>query len=266
MFINRYNRVAFAPEGNESGGPDIAAMIQAEVSKAVAGLSAKNQELLDEAKRAKSEKRALEDKLKSLGSETDLEKARALMEQMQADADLRMIAEGGKTAYEEVINRRTKSVVTRVEDEKRAYERQAQEAAARAEAAQNRWRQERLATAVQAATTKAKALPEAAKYIKMEAESYFDIDDDQGVPRLKEGVAQERAIDRNGNPLTLDAFVESLRDTNPFFFGQPSGGGAGGSGSAGGRGNEPTRIDSRNTRMVSSRLEDIAAGRVILSD
>lgn len=268
MLLDRFNRVAFAPEGSEGGGgtPDIAAMIQAEVSKAVAGLSAKNQELLDEAKKAKQEKRTLEDKLKSLGSETDIEKARALMEQMQADADLRMIVEGGKPAYEEVINRRTKSVVSRVEEEKKAYERQAAEAAARAEAAQNKWRQERLATAVQAATAKAKALPEAAKYIRIEAESLFDIDDEQGVPRLKEGVASERAIDRNGNPLTLETFVESLRDTNPFFFGQPTGGGANGGGGGKGGGREPVRIDSRNARAVSNSLEDIAAGRAVLTD
>jgi hypothetical protein len=262
----RFNRATFAPEdgaGGGASGADINAMIEAAVAKAVSGLSAKNQELLDEAKRAKQTARDLENKLRSLGDEGDIEKARALMEQMQADADLRMIVEGGKTAYEEVINRRTKSVVSRVEQEKIAAENAAKEAAARAEAMQNRWKQERLATAVNTAVGKAKALPEASEYIYMKAAALFEVDDEKGEPRLRADKVND-VIDRQGNPHTLDTFVDSLRDTNPFFFGVPSGGGANGGTGRGGR-NEPARINAADSAAVSNNLEAIASGKVVLA-
>ncbi len=263
----RFNRVNFAPEDGSGGGAsgaEIAAMIEAAVNKAVTGLSAKNQELLDEAKRAKQTARDLESKLRSLGDEGDIEKARALMEQMQADADLRMIVEGGKTAYEEVINRRTKSVVSRVEQEKIAAENAAKEAAARAEAMQNRWKQERLATAVNSAVGKAKALPEASEYIYMKAAALFEVDDEKGEPRLRADKVND-VIDRQGNPHTLDTFVDSLRDSNPFFFGVPSGGGANGGGTGRGGRNEPMRVNANDAAAVSNNIEAIAAGRAVVA-
>lgn len=248
--------------GGGGSGPDIAAMVAAEVAKATAGLKSKNDELLNELKNERNKRQGIEAQLQNLGGAEDINKARELMERMQADADLRMIVEGGKAAFEDVLTRRTKSVVAAERAAKEAAERAATEAAARAEQAQNRWRSERLNYEVTSAVSKAKALPEAADYIRMKAEQLFVLDDDSGKPRLREGVD---AIDRTGNPHTLETWVDSLRDTNPFFFGMPSGGGAGGGGSRGDNGRAPMKLDGRDAKAISSNLEAIAAGKAIVA-
>jgi hypothetical protein len=243
------------------GGPDIAALVAAEVVKATQGLKSKNDELLNEVKAEREKRKAYEVQIQSMGNQEDNNKARDLMERMQADADLRMIVEGGKAAFEDVLTRRTKSVVGAERAAKEAAERAAQEAAARADAAQNRWRSERLNFEVTSAVSKAKALPEAAEYIRIKAEQMFHLDDETGKPVLREGVD---VIDRSGNPHTLDTWVESLRDTNPFFFGIPSGGGAGGGNGRGGD-RAPVRINATDAKAISGNLEAIASGKAVVA-
>ena len=251
-----------AGDGGSGGGPDIAALVAAEVQKATQGLKAKNDELLNEVKTERQKRQEYENQIRNMGSQDDITKARELMERMQADADLRMIVEGGKAAFEDVLTRRTKSVVSAERAAKEAAERAAQEAAARAEAAQNRWRSERLNYEVTSAVSKAKALPEAAEYIRIKAEQMFVLDDESGKPRLREGVD---VIDRSGNPHTLDTWVESLRDTNPFFFGMPSGGGAGGGGNGRGGDRAPVKINATDAKAISGNLEAIAAGKAVVA-
>lgn len=250
-----------ADDGGSGGGPDIAALVAAEVQKATQGLKAKNDELLNEVKTERQKRQEYENQIRNMGSQDDITKARELMERMQADADLRMIVEGGKAAFEDVLTRRTKSVVSAERAAKEAAERAAQEAAARAEAAHIRWRSERLNYEVTSALSKAKALPEAAEYIRIKAEQMFVLDDESGKPRLREGVD---VIDRSGNPHTLDTWVESLRDTNPFFFGMPSGGGAGGGNGRGGD-RAPVKINATDAKAISGNLEAIAAGKAVVA-
>lgn len=257
-----HNPMNYNAEDGGSGGPDIAALVAAEVQKATQGLKAKNDELLNEVKTERQKRQEYENQIRNMGSQDDITKARELMERMQADADLRMIVEGGKAAFEDVLTRRTKSVVSAERAAKEAAERAAQEAAARAEAAQNRWRSERLNYEVTSAVSKAKALPEAAEYIRIKAEQMFVLDDESGKPRLREGVD---VIDRSGNPHTLDTWVESLRDTNPFFFGMPSGGGAGGGGNGRGGDRAPVKINATDAKAISGNLEAIAAGKAVVA-
>ncbi len=261
MFIRSLqNQMNYNAEGG-GGGPDIAALVAAEVVKATQGLKSKNDELLNEVKAEREKRKAYEVQIQSMGNQEDNNKARDLMERMQADADLRMIVEGGKAAFEDVLTRRTKSVVGAERAAKEAAERAAQEAAARADAAQNRWRSERLNFEVTSAVSKAKALPEAAEYIRIKAEQMFHLDDETGKPVLREGVD---VIDRSGNPHTLDTWVESLRDTNPFFFGIPSGGGAGGGNGRGGD-RAPVRINATDAKAISGNLEAIASGKAVVA-
>jgi hypothetical protein len=255
------NPITRNADGEGSGGaPDIAALVAAEVQKVTAGLKSKNEELLNEVKSERQRRVEYENQIRSMGSQDDINKARELMERMQADADLRMIVEGGKAAFEDVLTRRTKTVVSQERAAKEAAERAAAEAAARAEAAQNRWRAERLNYEVTSAVSKAKALPEAAEYIRIKAEQMFALDDETGKPRLRDGID---AIDRSGNPHTLETWVDSLRDSNPFFFGMPSGGGAGGGNNANGR--APIKINSSDSKAISGNLEAIAAGKAVLA-
>lgn len=259
------NPITRNADGGEGGGggnsPDIAALIAAEVAKAVAPISAKKDELLNEVKAERQKRQALEARLTGLGDEGDIEKARELMAQMQADADLRMIAEGGKTAFDEVVGRRTKSVIEAEKRAREAAENAAKEAENRRLAAEDRWRSERLATSVMGAVTKAKALPEAAEYIRMDAERLFVVDDETGAPKFRDG---KEIIDRSGNPHTLETWVESLRDAKPLFFGVPQGGGANGSG-AGGNSRGPVKLDGRDPKALSQNIEALARGAAVVN-
>jgi len=266
MFIRSLTNPIFrSPEGNDGGdgGGDMEAMVKAAVERATAGLVQKNAELLNEVKAERQRRAQLEGEIAKIGDTGDIAKAREIMEMMQQDTDLAMIAKGGKPAFEEVLNRRTKSIIT--EERNKVEQAIAASKAAEEQAAKamNRWRTERLNNAVSNAVAKARALPEAAEFLHMKAGTMFELDDESGIPRLRGDLAKD-AIDRNGNPLTLDTWVESIRDTHPFFFGLPSGGGAGGN-SRGEGGKEPTRIDSRDPRAISNNLEAIAKGTVVLS-
>ncbi len=107
------NPITRNADGEGSGGaPDIAALVAAEVQKVTAGLKSKNEELLNEVKSERQRRVEYENQIRSMGSQDDINKARELMERMQADADLRMIVEGGKAAFEDVLTRRTKTVVS----------------------------------------------------------------------------------------------------------------------------------------------------------
>lgn len=259
---NMIARNADDGSGGGGGAPDVAALIAAEVAKALGPINAKKDELLNEVKNERQKRQELERRLLSLGNEGDIEKARALMEQMQTDADLRMIAEGGKTAFDEVVGKRTKAVIEAEKKAREAAEAAAQEAQRAREAAMDRWRQERLSTAVNTAVMKAKALPDAAEFIQMQAQRYFQIDDETGREVLKESATD--LIDRSGNPHTLETWVDSLRDTKPFFFGIPQGGGANGSGN-GGSNRGPTRLDPTDSKAISQNLEALASGKAVVN-
>lgn len=266
MFIRSLqNSILRSPEGDEGGGSgtDLDAAIRAAVEKATSGLVAKNTELLNELKGERTKRTTLESQVAQIGDTGDIAKAREIMERMQADTDLSMIANGGKAAFEEVLNRRTKGIISEERAKVEAAAKAAQEAEARAESAIGRWRAERLSNAVAGAVAKARAIPEAAEFIHMKANTLFELDDEAGQPRLRPDLAKE-AIDRNGNPLTLETWVDSIRDTHPFFFGLPSGGGANGNASRNGD-KAPMRIDANDSRAISNSLEDIAKGKVVLN-
>jgi hypothetical protein len=265
MFIRALQNPMLRAEGDGSGG-DMEAMIKAAVESATAGLAAKNAELLNEVKAERNKRNTLEQQISSLGDTSDLSKMREVMERMQQDADLKLIAEGGKPAFEEVLTRRTKTVIAEERGKVEQAQRAAQEAEAKANDAMNRWRSERMNSAVANAVAKAKALPDAAEYINMKASQLFELDDEVGAPRLRENVkGTDQSIDRNGNPLTLDTWVESLRDSQPFFFGIAAGGGGGG-GTNQNNGRAPVAIPKNDPRAVSSNLEAIAKGTAVLSD
>jgi hypothetical protein len=249
-------------DGGGSGSGDLDAAVRAAVEKATNGLVAKNQELLNEIKAERSKRSSLEQQIAQIGDTGDIAKAREIMERMQADADLQMIANGGKPAFEEVLNRRTKGIITEERQKVEAAQMAVKTAEERATAALQRWRSERMDNEVARVVGKARALPEATEFIKMKAASMFEFDDESNSVRLRPDLAKD-AIDRNGNPLTLDTWVESLRDTNSFFFGLPSGGGAGGNSKNGGD-RAPTRIDANDSKAISNNLEAIAKGTVVL--
>jgi hypothetical protein len=268
MFIRSLqNPFLRSPEGDDTGGGgsgnDMEAMIRAAVERATSGLSQKNAELLNELKGERQRRTALESEIAQIGDTGDIAKAREIMEMMQQDTDLAMIARGGKPAFEEVLTRRTKSIITEERNKVEAATQALRAAEEQAAAAVNRWRSERLSNAVATAVAKAGAIPAAAEFLHMKAGSMFELDDESGTPRLRAELAKE-AIDRNGNPLTLDTWVESARDTHPFFFGLPSGGGAGGN-SRSADGKEPLRIDGRDSKAISNNLEAIAKGSVVLN-
>ena len=252
-----------SPEGDDGSGGDLDTLIRAAVEKATSGLAAKNSELLNEIKSERTKRTSLEQQIHEIGDTGDIAKAREVMERMQSDTDLQMIANGGKAAFEEVLNRRTKGIITEERSKVEAATAAAKAAEEREKIAQNRWRSERMDNEVARVVAKARALPEAIEFIKMKATTMFHLDDETNAVALR-GELTKDAIDRNGNPLTLDTWVESLRDTNSFFFGLPSGGGAGGNGKGGGD-RAPTRIDASDAKAISSNLEAIAAGKVVLN-
>src|SRR5690625_896750 len=187
----------------------IAGKHQEALDKEVGGLKAKRDELLDAQKRLKEQLSQFEG--------IDPERARKLEEQIAQSKEAKLIAEG---KLDEVIAQRTERMQTE-------YERRLQEASATAEQAKlfaERFKGRVLSDEIRAAASKVGMIDSAAEDATLRAQALFEVNDEGNV------VANEDAgLDASGKPLTIETWLQSMKDAAPHWFLQPKGSGAPGS-------------------------------------
>lgn len=187
----------------------LAAKYQESLDREVGGLKSKRDELLEAQKRMKEQLKQFEG--------IDPERARKLEEQIAQSEEARLIADG---KLDEVLNQRTERMRTE-------YERKLHEATQTAEQAKgfaDRFRGRVLSDEIRSAVAKVGMVDSAAEDAALRAGALFEVND-EGVVVAKEGAG----LDASGKPLTIQSWLESMKDSAPHWFLQPKGSGAPGS-------------------------------------
>lgn len=217
-------------EGGEGGGGQPSKTdtvdVQAQIEAAVAGLKAKNSELLGKLKER-------DEAIKRFDG-IDPDAVRGILQRFSDDEEAKLIA-GGK--IDEVLNRRTDRM-------KQDYDKQFQAKDAELQRylhANQKLAQRALSDAVAKAAVKAGALPTALDDIVLRAQhSGWTVNEDGEVIARK---GEEVLFGKDGKtPLTAEEWAESLREAAPHLFQQPQGTGAPGS-RGGGSGKTMKRAD-----------------------
>lgn len=225
--------------GGGGGGDDQAAAIKAAVDAAVAGLKAKNSELLGSLKERT-------DKLKEFDG-IDPTAVRAILTKFASEEEAALLAKG---EIDTVLTKRTE----RMQAEHAKVIKAEQEARTRAEGKASKLAARTLAGAVRDAAIKAGAYPEAMEDIVLRAGSLWRLNDD-GEPVAMNG--DEVILSKDGKtPLTTQEWAESLRETAPHLWPKAQGTNAPGS-AHGGRGQQPPKGNLGGTK--DERLAAIKA-------
>lgn len=174
----------------------------------VSGLKAKRDELL-------ASERKMKDALKQFEG-IDPEKTRNLMAQLEQNEEARLIAEG---KLDEVIGARTERM-------KSSYEKQLAEAQSKAEQANSfaeKFKGRVMSDEIRAAAAKAGLIESAVGDAVLRAGTLFQVDDNGNV------IPRDGSLDDKGGQLTVETWLESMKDSAPHWFPAPRGSGAPGS-------------------------------------
>lgn len=204
--------------GGEGQGPEITpeikAMMDEVVSKAVSGLKTKNQELLGKLK-------ATTEQLKSFDG-IDPESVRTILQRFSDDEESKLIASG---KIDEVLNKRTQRMKESYEKET-LKEREAREAA---EQRANKFTRRVLENSIRAEAVAAGLHKDAIDDALLRAGTIFQLDE-EGNP-----VAVEGAYGSDGKPLTLKEWFADMKDKAPHWWPAFASGGGANGGSRGGQ-------------------------------
>lgn len=197
---------------------------QAELDEHIAGLKAKNAELLGNQKKLKQSVNEANERLQQFDG-IDPEAVQAILKRFSDDEEAKLIAEG---KVDEVLNKRTERMQQAHEKEIAKLNKQLEQAQERAAKFTDRV----LADEIRAAGSETgihKAAFEDAIY---RAKGAFEVNEDGDI------VAKEGVLDSSGKPLTPKAWFEDMKEKAPHWFPAPQGGGLG-NGTGGGGGKNP---------------------------
>ena len=244
LFRKQHLLMAEPDAGTTSAGtPDVQSQIDAAVNAAVAGLKAKNTELLGTLKER-------QEALKRFDG-IDPDAVRNIISKFANDEEAALIAKG---EIDKVLNNRTERM-------KAGFERETQAERAKREAAEARaakFSKRVLENGIRAEAAAAGLHQYAIEDALYRAGTTFTLDD-EGNPAAVEG-----AFGKDGKPLTLKEWFADMKDKAPHWFpAMASGSGASGSGGAGVGGKTMTRSHFETLRP-QERAATIKAGTKVV--
>ncbi|UOO87486.1 hypothetical protein [Neisseria arctica] len=190
---------------------EVEKLVSERLNEAVAGLKAKNGEVIGDNKKLKEQLAQFDG--------IDPAAVKAILQRFSDDEEAKLIAEG---KIDEVLNKRTERMKT-------AHEKQLAEMTAKVEAAEARaakFTDRVLGDAIRAAGSEAGIHKTAFEDAIFRAKTVFDIDDDGNA------VAKDGVFGKDGKPLTLKEWFGDMQESAPHWFPMPQGAGARGSGSS----------------------------------
>lgn len=232
-----FSRLYRSPEGEGEGGggEDQAALIQKAVDAAVAGLKAKNAELLGKNKE-------FSQKLSEFDG-IDPTAVRTILSKFASDEEAGLIAKGD---IDTVLTKRTERLQADYDKKLRAEA----ERAAKAESKASKLADRTLAGSLRDAALKTGALPEAMEDIVLRARSLWRLND-EGEPVAVDADG-EVILGKDGKtPLTPQEWAESLRETAPHLWPKAQGTNAPGSGSGPRGGANKGKIDGNDAERAA---------------
>lgn len=210
-------------EGGEGGGgqatPPDAAAIQAQIDAAVAGLKAKNSEVIGENKKLKEQLAQFEG--------IDPTAVRNILKRFADDEEAKLIADG---KIDDVLNKRTERMKADFDKKLSEALSKAEQAEKRAQAFQGRV----LDDAIRAAAAKAGIHQHAIDDALLRGRAMFTLDEDGQAVQL--GEDGRPVLGKDGkSPFTPAEWLEGMKEKAPHWFpATASGGGASNGGGGGG--------------------------------
>lgn len=210
-------------EGGEGGGgqatPPDAAAIQAQIDAAVAGLKAKNSEVIGENKKLKEQLAQFEG--------IDPNAVRNILKRFADDEEAKLIADG---KIDDVLNKRTERMKADFDKKLSEALSKAEQAEKRAQAFQGRV----LDDAIRAAAAKAGIHQHAIDDALLRGRAMFTLDEDGQAVQL--GEDGRPVLGKDGkSPFTPAEWLEGMKEKAPHWFpATASGGGASNAGGGGG--------------------------------
>lgn len=237
MFKLKHALMQESLDGGDGGGqgsqitPEVQALIDAQISAAVSGLKAKNNELLGKIRESG-------DALKRYEG-IDPDAVKTILQRFSDDDEAKLIAAG---KIDEVLTKRTERMKAGYEQET-AKERMAREAAEkRAERFTRRVLENSIRTEAGAAGIHQGAVEDAL----FRASSLFSLDD-EGNPTAGDGV-----FGKDGKPLTLKEWMAEMKEKAPHWWPASINGGGAQSGGGGNNGAKPGSLGgSREERLAA---------------
>ncbi|RDE96187.1 hypothetical protein DPW02_11575 [Aggregatibacter aphrophilus] len=208
------------------------------VAEQVAGLKAKNSELLGSQKELK-EKLAKFDGI-------DPEAVSKLMKQFENDEEMKMIAEG---KYQDVINKRVEKVNEAKQREIEALTKNHQDEMTKTQSALDRYAALVLENAIRAEAQKA-GVTFGVEDAVLRAKLTFKLDDGLVVP------LDENNFGADGKPLTLKEWFDGMKEKAPHWFPASQGGGSHGGTAGGGKSMTREQFEKLSPTEKSKAMAD----------
>jgi len=198
--------------------------VQQAIDAEVAGLKTKNQELLGNNRKLKSEFDALKGQFDGL----DVEAVKTMLQKAGQDEETRLIAEG---KIEQVLERRTERLRSELDKALKTEQESRSKAEARAKALEAR----ALGDVIRGAALEAGAEKSALDDFILRGSALWNLDGDGKAVAMQDG---ELVYGKDGKtPLSPKEWAESLRESAPHLF--PRAQGAGLPGGGGGKATKP---------------------------
>lgn len=237
-------------DGDGDGGglslddPKVKEFVDNAVAEATKGLTGKRDELL-------SEKKDLQKRLGEMQKQwegLDPEVVKNLVNRMQNDEETKLIAEG---KVDEVIQRRVGAMQKDYDTKLDAAQKRTSELEESLQSKDSKIKELIIDGSIRQAAAKLNLHPSAYEDAIFRAKGQFDLDDDGNlVARDDQGAL---LMGRNGkDPLSVDEWLDAMKEKAPHWFPAPSGAGA--SGSGGGRGGNFTisRSEARDPQKYQA--------------
>ena len=250
-----------ASDGGDNGGgassitPELQAIIDQEVAKAVDGLKNKNGTLIGETKQLKNELNEFKTKYAGI----DPESVRNILSKFANDEEAALIAKGD---IDTVLSKRTERMST---DFNKKLTDEASRAT-RAEAKAAKLADRTLAGALRDAAIKAGALPEALEDIVLRSRSMWRLSEDGDAVAMN---GEEVVLGKDGRtPLSPSEWTESLRETASHLWPKAQGTGAPGNTSARTTSKTITRLqfDAMSLLDKAATAKAMGAGQLSIVD
>lgn len=202
------NRPSFDPNSDE-----VKSFLQSQINSAVAGLKAKNEELI-------SEKKAIMDKFAALG-DVDPKVLQTYVDRIKNDEEAKLISEG---RIDDVINRRTERMREALTGRIEETSKQLKEWEEKFNKVAHEYDNTRIDFAIRDAALEAKVTPTALQDVLVRARREFFIDD-KGNILSRDPVTEDVRIGPDGKtPYSPKDFMVELEKSAPHFWPQNSSG------------------------------------------
>ncbi len=192
----------------------------------VKGLKANNQALKEEKKKAQEKAKETSSVIEQIGGEKELQRILEIKKQLEADEELKLFASGDREKYNEKITARAKA--DHAAQVKKLTEAN-KELQAQADIASERYRMREITNAISDGCAKAGVNPRLVGAMAAQVEKVVFYDQESDAVMVRDPIEGGIRYGKEGTPMSVTEYVDSLREDQQELFLQSTGSGAMGS-------------------------------------